>query len=161
MRNRGVSNKAYICPDCGATVPGDDMNAFKDGRGKDIGRPYRSDYIKSPCTHRNASNYSLGFDFVTDMLVLEIALDTSKVNISCDENPWIIRAARSLSESLRLQASQLLDVEFTELNTGYRLREKDQTAYVDIYLYDNLSSEGSIRQNCKAYDDLLENRSIY
>lgn len=163
MRNRGVSNKGFmICPDCGATVPGDDMNAFKDGRGKDIGRPYRSDYIKSPCTHRNASNYSLGFDFVTDMLVLEIALDTSKVNISCDENPWIIRAARSLSESLRLQASQLLDVEFTELNTGYRLREKDQTAYVDIYLYDNLSSGAGYSSGiAKRIDDLLEGtRSI-
>ena len=50
------------------------------------------------------------------------------------------RAAQSLAEALRLVASKKLDVEFTELVTGYRLRTGSDAAYVDIYLYDSLSS---------------------
>lgn len=143
MRNRGLLKKGFmICPDCGAAVPGHDMSAFKDGRGKDIGRPYRShpNFIVSQCKHYNAENFTIGFDFVTDMMVLEIALDTEIINVSRIENPWVVRAACTLAEALRLQASHLLDVEFTELNAGYRIREKEQTSYVDIYLYDSLSS---------------------
>lgn len=46
----------------------------------------------------------------------------------------------SLAEALRLVASKKLDVEFTELVTGYRLRTGAEASYVDIYLYDSLSS---------------------
>ena len=41
---------------------------------------------------------------------------------------------------MRLVASKKLDVEFTELVTGYRLRTGSEASYVDIYLYDSLSS---------------------
>ena len=53
---------------------------------------------------------------------------------------WLNRAAQSLAEALRLVASKKLDVEFTELVTGYRLRTGAEASYVDIYLYDSLSS---------------------
>lgn len=56
------------------------------------------------------------------------------------KNPWLIRAAQSLAEALRLIASKKLDVEFTELVIGYRLRTGTEASYVDIYLYDSLSS---------------------
>ena len=36
--------------------------------------------------------------------------------------------------------SKKLDIEFTELVTGYRLRTGNESAYIDIYLYDSLSS---------------------
>ena len=39
-----------------------------------------------------------------------------------------------------MAASKKLDVEFTELVTGYRLRNGFNYSYVDIYLYDSLSS---------------------
>ena len=55
-------------------------------------------------------------------------------------NPWLGRAAQSLAEVLRLASSKKLDVEFTELVTGYRLRPGAEASYVDIYLYDSLSS---------------------
>ncbi|MDF9409664.1 DUF1998 domain-containing protein [Pelotomaculum isophthalicicum JI] len=140
MVNRGPAEKGFmICPDCGAAVPGDSAIAYKSDRTK-IGRPYYSKFVRTECNHANAVNATLGFDFITDMLVLEIELDTAKINISRKERPWIDRASRSLAESLRLQTSQLLDVEFTELNAGYRLREHKEIAYVDIYLYDSLSS---------------------
>lgn len=140
MINRGPGEEGFmICPDCGAAIPGDDLHGFHMDRAN-IGRPYNSVYLRSECNHLNAINANLGFDFVTDMLVLEIKLDKAKVNTSKTENPWLDRAARSLAEALRLQTSRLLDVEFTELNAGYRLREHKNEAYVDVYLYDNLSS---------------------
>ena len=57
-----------------------------------------------------------------------------------NDNPWLSRAALSLAEAIRLAASQSLDIEFTELVTGYRLRENVKGFFVDIYLYDSLSS---------------------
>lgn len=53
---------------------------------------------------------------------------------------WLNRAAQSLAEALRLVASKKLDVEFSELVTGYHLRTGSEASYVDIYLYDSLSS---------------------
>jgi hypothetical protein len=141
MRNKGENGKGFmICPDCGAAAPGDDINAFKLDRGIEIDRPYRATYAKYSCNHRDAANYTLGFDFVTDMLVLEIPIDPSRINVTHDSNPWLDRAARSLAEAMRLQESILLDIEFTELNAGYRLRSIADIVCVDIYLYDNLSS---------------------
>jgi ATP-dependent helicase YprA (DUF1998 family) len=140
MINKGPGEKGFmICPDCGAAISGDDPHGFSSERIK-IGCPFYSRYPKSECNHSNAINTTLGFDFVTDMLVLEIKLDKTKMNISKAENPWLDRAARSLAEALRLQTSRLLDVEFTELNAGYRLREHRDEAYVDVFLYDSLSS---------------------
>lgn len=81
----------------------------------------------------------MGYDFITDMLVLEFALDTQQIDTYRADN-WLNRAAQSLAEALRLAASKELDVEFTELVTGFRLRNNSNGFFVDLYLYDNLSS---------------------
>lgn len=83
---------------------------------------------------------NLGYDFITDMLVLEFKIDDKIIDAKRNDNPWLTRAAQSLAEALRLVASKKLDVEFTELVTGYRLRTGADVSYVDIYLYDSLSS---------------------
>jgi ATP-dependent helicase YprA (DUF1998 family) len=150
MRNRGERGKGFmVCPECGAAVPGDDPEVFKSNPlnpHTGIGRPYFSSY---PCKHRNAENVCLGFDFVTDMLVMEIALDPKEVNLK-PEPPWMKRAALSLAEAIRLAASRLMDIEFTELNAGYRLRFSKDTAYADLYLYDNLSSGAGYATGCES-----------
>ena len=102
--------------------------------------PYKSKYARSKCHHSNCFNVNLGYDFITDMLVLEFTIDDKIIDASRNDNPWLSRAAQSLAEALRLVASKKLDVEFTELVTGYRLRTGSDAAYVDIYLYDSLSS---------------------
>ncbi|GHU55255.1 hypothetical protein AGMMS49975_16810 [Clostridia bacterium] len=141
MRNKGKSDKGFmICPDCGAAIAGDEIKAYTNEKGLYVDRPYRSRFQLNKCRHVDAQNYALGFDFITDMLVIEVVLDDTKINTSVYKNPWIVRAARSLAEALRLQTSVLLDIEFTELNAGYRLRQSNGTTYVDIYLYDSLSS---------------------
>lgn len=157
MRNKGENSRGFmICPVCGAAAAGDEMDAFEQERGIRIDRPYKTTNAKFPCKHANARNYMLGFDFVTDMFVLELEIDPYRVNTRHDgENPWLDRAARSLAEAMRLQASTLLDIEFTELNAGYRLRYTSDWVYVDVYLYDNLSSGAGYSSELKNRIDLL------
>ena len=137
MVNHGPGDRGFmICKDCGAIFPGDEQEALKD-----IKRPYRSKFLNTRCMHEEKENIDLGYDFITDMLVLEIKLDEKLIDTRrMLDNPWLNRASQSLAEALRLSASRELDIEFTELVTGYRIRENAEGAFVDIYLYDNLSS---------------------
>lgn len=140
MMNRGPSDQGFaVCADCGAAMPGRDRSVFR-VKGKEVGRPYRSAYAQAPCGHINTVNVNLGYDFITDMLVLEFALDPRRIDTRRKDNPWLERAAQSLAEALRLAASKELDIEFSELVTGYRLRANTSGFFADIYLYDNLSS---------------------
>lgn len=136
MINKGVEGRGFmVCADCGAAMLGDDPEVLKN-----ISRPYQQKYGKKKCSHTNVINVNLGYDFVTDMLVLEFALDESQIETDRKNNIWLNRAAQSLAEALRLVASKELDIEFSELMTGYRLRNNPKGTFVDIYLYDNLSS---------------------
>jgi len=136
MLNQGASQRGFmVCKDCGAAFPGDDESVLKG-----LNRPYKSKYTKGKCDHRNSINVDLGYDFITDMLVLEIALDDSVINTERAENPWLPRAAQSMAEAFRLVASREMDVEFSELVTGYRQRKNPLGTFIDIYLYDSLSS---------------------
>ena len=136
MLNKGSEDKGFmVCKDCGAAMPGDDISVLKD-----INRPYKSRYVRGRCRHDNCFNVNLGYDFITDMLVLEFTIDDRIIDAGRKRNLWLNRAAQSLAEALRLVASKKLDIEFTELVTGYRLRTGADASYVDIYLYDSLSS---------------------
>jgi hypothetical protein len=136
MLNKGANDKGFIvCKDCGAAMPGDNVSVLKD-----VDRPYKTKYLRGRCRHSDYVNVNLGYDFITDMLVLEFALDNKAIDTRRNDNPWLSRAAQSLAEALRLAASKKLDVEFTELVTGYRLRTRTEASHVDIYLYDSLSS---------------------
>lgn len=136
MLNKGSDDKGFmVCKDCGAAMPGDDISVLND-----VNRPYKSKYARSRCRHGNSFNVNLGYDFITDMLVLEFTIDDKVIDARRNDNPWLSRAAQSLAEALRLVASKKLDVEFTELVTGYRRRTGAEASYVDIYLYDSLSS---------------------
>lgn len=136
MLNKGSNDKGFmVCKDCGAAMPGDDISVLND-----VNRPYKSKYARSRCRHSNSFNVNLGYDFITDMLVLEFTIDDKIIDVHRNDNPWLGRAAQSLAEALRLVASKKLDIEFTELVTGYRLRTGAEASYIDIYLYDSLSS---------------------
>lgn len=136
MLNKGLNDKGFmVCQDCGAAMPGDDSSVLKD-----LKRPYVTKFARSECHHHKCINVNLGYDFITDMLVFEFTIDHDRIDVRRKENPWLSRAAQSLAEALRLVTSKKLDVEFTELVTGYRLRSRSDAFYIDIYLYDSLSS---------------------
>lgn len=151
MLNKGVNDNGFIvCKDCGAAMPGNDSAVLKN-----VQRPYKV-HAKYNCNHANTINVNLGYDFITDMLVLEFAIDDSRIEVHSKENPWLKRAAQSLAEALRLAVSKKLDVDFTELVTGYRLRTGPESSYVDIYLYDSLSSgAGYAASVAEIIDDVL------
>jgi ATP-dependent helicase YprA (DUF1998 family) len=146
MLNRGPLNKGFVlCPDCGAMMPGNNPKKTLN----DIKRPYRSKY---PCKHTNAEVVNLGFQFKTDMLVLEFSLDPKKINTDLKENLWLKRASISLAEALHLTAGTRLDVELSELEAGSRIRKAKEGCFADVYLYDSLSSGAGY--SAHAADDL-------
>lgn len=140
MINSNGDNGFCICSDCGAAAPNKRYNS--DEVLSDFERPYKTknqNFIK-PCLHKIVKKIDLGFDFITDMLVMEFRLDDA-LNIEYDsKNLWLNRAAQSFAETLRLVACQELDVDFSELVTGYRIRRNSNGTFVDVYLYDSLSS---------------------
>ena len=136
MLNQGPSKRGFmVCKDCGAAMPGDNPDVLKN-----IGRPYKSRFAQSKCRHTDYVNVNLGYDFITDMVVLEFYVDSSQIDSEDSDGIWLGRAAQSFAEALRLAASKELDVDFTELVTGYRFRKNAEGSFIDIYLYDNLSS---------------------
>lgn len=136
MVNKGNTDKGFIiCRDCGAIIPGNDS-----ARLRSINRPYFNRFARSRCRHADTDNVQLGYDFITDMLVLEFSLDEKKINCQAEENLWLERASASLSEAIRLAVSRKLDIEFSELITGNRKRQNEFGTFIDFYIYDNLSS---------------------
>lgn len=135
IMNQGPDGNGFmVCTDCGAAVPGNIETAIKK-----IHEPYHSISRSVRCSHTNVVNTFLGHQFITDLVLLEIRLNPNKINVNYD-GLWINSAAASLSEALALGASQLLDIDFNDLKNGYRIRHDNQWTYIDIYLFDSLSS---------------------
>lgn len=137
IMNQGPGGKGFtICGDCGAAVPGDDPKELNK-----IYQPYTYPYGRGKeCKHSGkVYNTFLGHQFLTDMVLFEIKMDERLIN--CDLNGlWIDSAALSLSEAVALATTQLLDIDYNDIKSGYRIRQTQNQTYIDIYLFDSLSS---------------------
>lgn len=133
--NKGPEDKGFlICKDCGAAVPANQEH------GLNIGKPFKHPIKEYTCQHDKQTIAYLGHEFRTDMVLFEIKINKSDINMQPDGNKWLQDAAQTLSEAMVLAAGRLLDIEFNELKNGYRMRILKSEICVDIYLYDSLTS---------------------
>ena len=146
--NPGPKNKGFlVCSKCGAATPanGDEFNS-------DIHQPFPN--AKSKCQHSPVL-VNLGFNFTTDMMVMEFVLNHNKLDLSIENNPWKDRAACTLAEALKIAACKLLDIEFTEINAGYRFRRNSNGHFIDVFIYDSLSSGAGYATSLKDQIQIL------
>lgn len=168
--NKGIQGHGfYICRKCGAAeVIQPELTSKKVNKNqndtpaiplKGVGRPYSAPGL-SICQHSPETVY-LGYTFTTDMVVFEFELDPVLINAEYEEL-WMKSAAVTLTEALLLAASRTLDIEFTDLNGGHRIHWTDDKVYIDIYLYDSLSSGAGYSSGLleMTADVLSETRSL-
>lgn len=138
IANMGKRKKGFnICKKCGGAEIAKNIEDDK----HDIKSPYKHSSCKHEGTIEN--NLYLGYEFLTDMFMMDIAYDTKKLISDYDiEEKSILRAAAtSLHEAIKKAVSLTLDIDFNEIKGGWRFRKvKDGDSHIEMYFYDNLSS---------------------
>ena len=120
-----------ICKICGgAQVSGDTE--------PNVTQPYHS--TKLCVNHNYIRNVYLGYEFRTDMYLMELCYD----KIILSDDPRIIKSAvATLLEALHRAITLELDIDYNEINCGYILRqdvEEKSKVYIECFFYDSLSS---------------------
>lgn len=155
--NKGPDDEGFeLCCECGAIEPA----TVSDKERMQRRRPYRIPYLKDDsmkCRHEYKNIY-LGYEFNTDMMVLEIKLDPKKLDLYSPNNVWLMAALTTFAEALSLAASRELDVEFNDMKSGFRIRTAGDQMYADIYLYDSLSSGAGYANRASEFIDGILDR---
>lgn len=137
--NMGKKKNGFnICKKCGGAEVADTQNngnfAFS--------QPYHDRLL---CRHEGTveTNVYLGYEFMTDMFMLDITYDSNRlVGTHNQKEKSILRAAvTTLHETIKKAVSLELGIDYNEINGGWRPRMSDDgNSHIEMFFYDNLSS---------------------
>lgn len=138
--NMGKDKNGFnVCKKCGGAEVADKANSsiFK------FSQPYHDN--RAICRHDGtvATGIYLGYEFLTDMFMLEITYDSSRLvgNRSVEEKSILRAAVTTLHEALRKAISLVLDIDYTEISGGWRPRiNTDGSSNIEMFFYDSLTS---------------------
>lgn len=128
-----------VCKKCGGAEV-----AAPNGNGIfSFSQPYHDNHPL--CRHDGivATNIFLGYEFLTDMFMLDISYDTNRLvgNRNAEEKSILRAAVTTLNEALKKSVSLVLDIDYNEINGGWRPRIKsDGASHIEMFFYDNLTS---------------------
>lgn len=138
--NMGKRKNGFnICKKCGgAEVAGDNNTgtyAFS--------QPYHDH--RQLCRHDGTveTNVLLGYEFLTDMFMLDISYDSNRlVGMGTLEERSILRSAvTTLHEAIKKAVSLELGIDYNEINGGWRPKmDSSGDSHIEMFFYDNLSS---------------------
>lgn len=138
--NMGNSKNGFnVCSKCGGAEVAD-----VNGKGiYSFSQPYHDN--RPLCRHEGTvePGIYLGYEFRTDMFMLEISYDSIKLvgNRSAEEKSILRAAVNTLHEVLKKAVSLVLDIDYNEISGGWRPRIKsDGNSYIEMFFYDNLTS---------------------
>jgi len=138
--NMGKNRNGFnVCKKCG----GADVADVNHNRTFSFSQPYHDNHPL--CRHDGtvATNIFLGYEFLTDMFMLDISYNSAiLVGSSNAEEKSILRAAvTTLHEALKKAVSLVLDIDYNEISGGWRPRIKsDGNSHIEMFFYDNLTS---------------------
>ena len=137
--NMGKKKNGFnICTKCGGAEVAEPLQTG-DFR---FSQPYHDRYL---CRHEGtvATNVYLGYEFLTDMFMLDIRYDNQKLvsNYDSEEKNILRSAATTLHEAIKKAVSLSLDIDYNEINGGWRTRfEENGEVHIEMFFYDNLTS---------------------
>ena len=137
--NMGKSKHGFnICRCCGGAEVADP----KGQRRIKVSQPFHNS--SAVCTHEFIEReVFLGYEFLTDMFMLDIAYDNNKlVGRNTSQEKIILRtAATTLLEAIKKAISLELDIDYNEINGGWMSRvDNDGLLHIELFFYDNLTS---------------------
>ena len=137
--NMGKAKHGFnICRCCG----GAEVAGPRGQRKIKVSQPF---HAKSAlCRHDTIEReVFLGYEFLTDMFMLDISYDTKKlVGMKTAQERLILKtAATTLLEAIKKSISQELDIDYNEVNGGWMSRiDNDDFLHLELFFYDNLTS---------------------
>lgn len=138
--NMGKNKNGFnICKKCGGAEVADTGN----NGNFTFSQPYHDN--RPVCRHSGivATNIFLGYEFLTDMFMLDIFYDSTRLvsNGNAEERSILRAAVTTLHEAIKKAVSLVLDIDYTEISGGWRPRIKnDGNSHIEMFFYDNLAS---------------------
>ena len=91
------------------------------------------------------------------MFFMQIEIDTDSVT----DNEIVLKsAAVTLCEAIKLSVSRILDISYNDLSIGSRVRSCGNQKFIDIYLYDSLSSGAGYSTQIEPILDQILNETL-